>query len=233
MCGRFMLISPAETICADFGISTELAAQPRFNIAPTQEIIGVVKILGEESIRIMNFRWGLIPYWSRDSSIGTKLINARCETITEKPAFRKSFRTRRTLIPANGFYEWDKKTRPRTPYLIGLENGQLFAMAGIWDEWTDTEKSRLITCSIVTTASNELVNSIHDRMPVLIKPEHYEAWLGETAMSPELASEIFKPYPASMMTMKAVSHKLNRAGCEGPECLTDPEPGLFGDTLTR
>ncbi|MGD9819602.1 MAG: SOS response-associated peptidase, partial [Desulfomonilaceae bacterium] len=163
------------------------------------------------------FKWGLVPFWAKDPSIGVRLINARSETIAQKPAFKRSFKSRRILIPANGFYEWDKTTRPRTPYFIGLEDDALFAMAGIWDEWEGAGSEKIKSCSIITTNSSELVERIHDRMPVIVRRNDYEEWLQSRPLSDSLASEIFRPFPANFMKMRPVSAKVNRVGYDAPD----------------
>lgn len=227
MCGRFMLISSGTEVASAFEAEQTGEFAKRYNIAPTEDIVAVVKLDPEPGRLMVRLRWGMVPFWAKDRSIGARLINARSETLAEKPAFRNAFRSRRALIPCNGFYEWDKTTRPKTPYLIGLQNDALFGMAAIWDEWMDSDNTVLQSCSIVTTSANNLVQKIHDRMPVIVRPERYADWLGSKPLSPEISSSIFRSFPNELMRMRAVSTKLNRAGYDQADCLEPAMGSLF------
>lgn len=228
MCGRFILTSSPAEVAEQFDVGQVLEFSRKYNIAPTQDIVGVVKSPENPSRKTLMFRWGLVPSWSKEPTIGARLINARSETLTEKPAFRSSFNTRRTLIPANGFYEWAKKTKPHAPYLIGLKNDALFAMAGIWDEWQNCGNNFLRSCSIITTNANGLIKSIHERMPVIVKPENYSEWLETKTLDFAVASKIFEPFPEDQMEMRAVSLEVNKANHDGIDCIQPLDAGLFG-----
>ena len=231
MCGRFVLMSMAMRVAEEFEIGEAFDITARYNIAPSQEIIGVVN-RGAESLRgVDSFKWGLVPSWAKDPSIGARLINARSETIAQKPAFKRSFKSRRILIPANGFYEWNKATKPKRPYFIGLEGDALFAMAGIWDEWEGQRSQKIKSCSIITTNSNDLVERIHDRMPVIVRRNDYEAWLQSKPLSDSLASEIFRPFPANLMRMRPVSAKVNKSDYDAPDCIYQTQHSFFEDHL--
>lgn len=199
MCGRFTLFTDAETLRQEFRIDT-LAAElrPRYNIAPGQDVAVVVQRSGER--RLEMFRWGLIPSWAKDPSIGQRMINARAETLAERPAFKQAFRRRRCLVPADGFYEWQKGGRRKTPFYFRLKSGRPFALAGLWEEWLSPEGQTIRSCTIITTAPNELLAPIHERMPAILLPEAIEVWLDPSATDPALLHPWLKPYPADRMT---------------------------------
>lgn len=205
MCGRFASSRPPEQIARRFRTTNPLPnAEPRYNAAPTQEML-VIRFNPETGQRSLDpIRWGLIPHWAKDPAIGNRLINARAESIAEKPSFRDAFRRRRCLVPTDGFYEWRKDTRPRQPYFIRMKEGELFAFAGLWENWHNPETRAWIrTFTIVTTDANTLLRPIHERMPAILPAEDYGKWLGdETAGSDELqamlrpfASEAMEAYP--------------------------------------
>lgn len=194
MCGRFLLRCPPESWPADlFGTTSEIvdanriaAFQPRQNIAPTQHIVAVVQDSGNESRSLKMLRWGLIPAWATDRKIGASMINARSETVDQKPSFRVAFRRRRCLIPADGYYEWTQTAAGKQPMLIQRPNRELFCFAGLWEQNDKLPADKdgmadpanpLLTCTIITTAANQSLASIHDRMPVVIDPEQYATWL--------------------------------------------------------
>jgi putative SOS response-associated peptidase YedK len=222
MCGRFTLTQPAN-IAAKFGLDNFAPVEPefytpRFNVAPTQRIVVIpTKDMQREARRM---RWGLIPYWAKDIKIGASLINARAESIASKPAFRSAFASRRCLIPADGFYEWQQTPHGKEPYRIVLASGELFAFAGLWERWRSPEGETIESCCIVTCAPNELAARFHDRMPVIIAPEDYDTWLSGT---PQQAHALLRPYPAQQMRAYPVSAKVNRPANDTPE-LVDPLP---------
>jgi putative SOS response-associated peptidase YedK len=219
MCGRFILISSGKNLAEHFGLVTEPEISPRYNIAPTQEVAAIR--LGSENIgkSLTYLKWGLVPFWAKDSSIGSSLINARCETVSQKPAFRAAFKSRRCLIPANGFYEWMKMEDRKQPYLIQLVDGSPFAFAGLWERWKNQEGIVLESCAIITTVSNDLLKPIHDRMPVIISRNDYDSWLSQNIPGQELC----RPYPSSEMTCFPVNPKVNRASYDKPDCI-EPAP---------
>jgi putative SOS response-associated peptidase YedK len=218
MCGRFTLTVDPADLQELFGLSepAPAALKPRYNIAPTQP---VAVIPNQEPRKLELFQWGLIPAWAKDPKIGNSLINARAETVAEKPAFRAAFKRRRCLILADGFFEWKKEGKAKTPMHIQMKGGQPFAFAGLWEVWSAPDGSTVSTCTILTTTANELVQSIHDRMPVILPPEAFGIWLtpGELAASEGLA--LLKPFAADAMTARAVSTLVNNPRREGPELL--------------
>ena len=219
MCGRFMLISSSASVAELFSVELTLEFDRRYNIAPSQEVVGIASFGAKSRPEMRFFHWGLVPFWAKDAKIGNRLVNARSETLAEKPAFRNAFKSRRLLIPANGFYEWDKSARPKIPYLIGMKDESLFAMAGIWEEWRGPDNYCLRSCSVITTTSNELVQKVHDRMPVIVMPKNYGDWLAEGPLPHDIDSEIIQPFPAGLMRMREVSARLNKTDYDGPDCL--------------
>jgi putative SOS response-associated peptidase YedK len=221
MCGRFTRGQSIEVIAEAFGIEelfTDLP--PSFNIAPTQNLVAVVR---EPEKRLVAMRWGLIPSWAKDESIGNKLINARAETITEKPSFRTSFKRKRCLIVADGFYEWKTDGKEKTPYYIRLKSQKLFAFAGLYDVWHSPEAGDLTTCTIITTEANEFMQKLHHRMPVILTEEDREAWLDTTVKDQEYFLDLLKPYDAEAMTAHAVSKQVNTPANNSPRLIA-PNP---------
>ncbi len=176
MCGRFAFYSPAEATARLFGASGSLDMKPRYNIAPTQDIAAIRP--SDDGRELVALRWGLVPFWAKDPSIGNRMINARAETVAEKPAFRAAYRRRRCLVPADGFYEWKKERQGKTPWLISREDGEPLAFAGLWERWTSTETGEDIeSATLITTAANEFMAALHDRMPVILDPDTADRWL--------------------------------------------------------
>ena len=221
MCGRFTLKADIETIARVFHVKPSLAVSeitPRYNIAPTQE---VVSILSNGASHLEPLRWGLIPSWAKDEAIGNKMINARAETLAEKPSFKRLLRSKRCLVVADGFYEWRKEaeSKAKTPMYITLKSGQPFAFAGLWDLWKSPDGQQVRSCTIITTQPNALMESIHDRMPVILSPDASEQWL-ETSLQDEHAlSSLLVPYPAEEMAARAVSRLVNDPRREGAELI--------------
>lgn len=203
MCGRFSVWSDKNTILEHFGLQYAPDFRISYNIAPSQ-VIPVIRTI-EASRELTNCRWGLVPHWSKDSKY--KPINARAESVTEKPFFRDSFRKRRCLIPANGFYEWQGPKGHKQPYYIHLKDSELFAFAGLWDRWQDQD-----TCAIITTTANETMNPIHDRMPVIIRQEHYDQWLEEGE------KDLLRPCEMPMESYP-ISGIVNKPSNDGPELI--------------
>lgn len=214
MCGRFTLTQSPDAVAQAFEIEAS-EFPPRYNIVPSQPI-GVIlqsSDLPKRQFRLM--QWGLIPSWAKDPSIGSKLINARSETVHEKPSFRAAFKRRRCLIVADGFYEWQKKgTGRKQPYYFSMKNRDIFAFAGLWESWQDIE-----TCTILTTSANELLEPIHERMPVIIKPENYDFWLDPTIQQPEILAPLFEPFPVEQMTATSVSTAVNTPSNDSELCI--------------
>ncbi|MDH3588561.1 MAG: SOS response-associated peptidase [Gammaproteobacteria bacterium] len=218
MCGRFAFYSPAEAVTRIFGVENPPDIEPRFNIAPTQ-FVAVVRAdeHGERTISML--RWGLVPFWAKDKSIGNRMINARAETLTEKPAYKDPFRKRRCIVPANGFYEWKKQGSVKQPYFIGLGGDEPFGMAGLWARWRDKENDdeRLETFTIVTTTPNETVAPIHNRMPVVLSPEHFDKWLAPDNDDINSLQQILVSSVATdRFTIWPVSRKVNNTRNDDP-----------------
>jgi putative SOS response-associated peptidase YedK len=217
MCGRYTLfVDPADlqALFPDVVIAAELS--PRYNIAPSQP---VAVIANNDPRRIVFFRWGLVPSWAQDPSIGSRLINARAETLAQKLAFRAAYRSRRCLVLADGFYEWRKEGGRKQPFYVRLRSGKPFAFAGLWESWRSPQDETLLSCAIITTDANELLSPIHDRMPVILDPAAYDLWLDPAARSPIDLQKWLRPYPAAEMVAYAVSPRVNNPDNEGPENL--------------
>ncbi|MEX2125067.1 MAG: SOS response-associated peptidase [Woeseia sp.] len=214
MCGRFAFYSPAEAAAALFGFDAAFPTVPRYNIAPTQ-LVPVVRDAGAQGREFVMLRWGLVPFRAKDPSIGNRMINARAETLAEKPVFRDAYRNRRCIILADGFYEWRSETRGKTPYFISLASGDPFAFAGLWEQWTNRDTGELLqTTTIVTTAANEFLANLHDRMPVVLQTDTASAWLaGEPGVLDAVSANPpeFQAWP--------VDRKVNDAKNEGSELI--------------
>lgn len=218
MCGRFALIVDASVLADVFDVDPPRELTPRFNIAPTQTI-PIVRA-GKGSPRECSMvRWGLIPSWAKDQKIGARMINARGETVAEKPSFRSAAKSRRCLIPADGFYEWVKKAGGKQPHFIHFADARPFAFAGLWERWHKGEGVPLETCTIITTTPNEMISDLHDRMPVILPNTLYDEWLEPTAMSPERLQQILVPHPAEGMEAYPVSTYVNKPINDGPDCI--------------
>jgi len=196
---------------------------PRYNIAPTQPV-PVIRQNPKEPIRELSLmKWGLIPHWSKDGSGAAGMINARSETAATQPAFRESLRSRRCLIPADGFYEWTREGKTKRPFCFEINHGQLFAFAGLWDRWKDPSGHWITTCSILTTAPNAVTAIVHDRMPVVLAPEIYDLWLDPGMTKVEAVSDLLKPYDARLMRCYPVSARVNRVVNDDEECSAQVE----------
>ncbi|MGQ9814958.1 MAG: SOS response-associated peptidase [Candidatus Roseilinea sp.] len=207
MCGRYTLTVDEAVVLKRFDLQSSLAEhRPRFNIAPTQP---VPVILNETPRQLSVARWGLIPGWAKDPSIGARLINARAETLPEKPAFRAAFARRRCLVIADGFYEWHKDGGAKTPMFIHLKSGEPFAFAGLWEIWQPPEGDPLRSCAIITTEPNELIATIHNRMPVILTREAERTWLDDNA-EPAALMALLRPFEAQQMEAYTVSQRVNR-----------------------
>ena len=218
MCGRFTLRTNIDTIAQVFGVEPSLAVPPRYNIAPTQE---VVSILRNGTMHLDQLRWGLIPSWAKDETIGNRMINARAETLAEKPSFKRLLRSKRCLVVADGFYEWRQEagSKTKTPMYITLKDDMPFAFAGLWDLWSSPDGEQIRSCTIVTTEPNELMASIHNRMPVILLPEAREQWLDGALHDEHVLSRLLVPCPAEVMTARPVSRLVNDPRREGAELI--------------
>jgi putative SOS response-associated peptidase YedK len=216
MCGRYTLRTPVNDLVGQFHIEeypSDIA--PNYNIAPTQEVAAVVE--EDDKRKLEMLRWGLIPSWAKDPAIGNKMINARAETVSEKPSFRSAFKKRRCLILADGFYEWQKTDNGKQPYHIKMEDDSPFAFAGLWETWKDGEEIR--SCTIITTEANDLMDEIHHRMPVILHPEDYAMWLDPDFDEKEPLTTLLKPYPADAMEAYPVSRRVNKPSNNEPSVL--------------
>jgi putative SOS response-associated peptidase YedK len=227
MCGRFTLSANAQRLHETFPLFEIPALTPRFNIAPTQPVLAIRQEDGAQP-RAALLRWGLVPSWAKDKKTAASLINARADTLASKPAFRTACKSRRCLILADGFYEWQKaeKKAVKQPYHIHLKDGRPFAFAGLWERWHGEEPA-LESCTIITTDANDAVRPLHDRMPVILDPRHYTRWLGPGDADPSAFDQMLRPYPAEEITLVPVSTYVNNARNEGAECLASPS-GLDG-----
>lgn len=210
MCGRFTLFSTFETIMERFHIDSsfdEMDYQISYNIAPSQRIVAVIND-GSKN-RLGYLRWGLIPPWAKDERIGYKLINARSETLAEKPSFRKAYQNKRCLIVADSYYEWQQTPDRKIPMRIKLKSGEPFGMAGLWESWKSPEGQAVYTCTIITTSSNELTSSIHDRMPVILKPDDEQNWLNPKIRDFQSLTQYLKPFNPKWMEAFEVSTEVN------------------------
>lgn len=207
-----------------FGVQQVLfAPEARYNIAPTQPVPVVVEraTAGSERIRVLEqFQWGLVPSWAKDPGIGAKMINARSETVREKPSFRSAVKYRRCIVPADGFYEWDKSGGNKQPYLFRRADGDTFGFAGLWEEWNAPDGSPLQTCTILTTSANETVARVHDRMPVILRTRDDEAeWLDTRIRTADDLAPLWVPYPDEWMEALPVSRRVNSRANDTPDLL--------------
>ena len=228
MCGRFTQQQDTAGISARFAVQAVLLdAVPRYNIAPTQPVSAVLEV-GQNGERFLDLlRWGLVPSWAKDIAIGSKMINARSETVAEKPSFRTSLKRRRCLIPTDGFYEWDKTGGTRQPYHFRRKDGALFGFAGLWDEWIAPDGSPLRTCTILTTAANGVVAPYHDRMPVILRSEDAEAhWLDTGVQDADALEPLFLPYPDDWIEAIPVSKRVNSPVNEDSDLVIDVRNSL-------
>lgn len=215
MCGRFTLSKEVEELQGRFEFDTNgLSHPPSYNIAPTQMALAVTNGNGRRASRM---RWGLIPPWAKSTSGASRMINARAETVAERPAFRSAFRRRRCLVLADGYYEWQRNGKSRTPFRITIASGEPFAFAGLWETWRDPTGEPVTSCAIITTSANNLLNPIHDRMPVIL-PRRLEAlWLDHNVQDPGLLGSALVPYPDDVMRAYEVSPLVNSVRNNGPE----------------
>ena len=217
VCGRYSLIADLGALAQRFAFDArQLSFEASYNIAPTQQVLTVV---GGEQRRGGFMRWGLIPHWAKSASMGARMINARAETVAERPAFRDALRRRRCLVLADGFYEWHRGATGRKPMRIVMQSGEPFAFAGLWAVWRDAEGNRVPSCTIITTAANGLLAPIHDRMPVLLPPGLEEFWLDRSIDDPDALASVLSPLADDSMESYEVSTLVNSAANNGPEII--------------
>jgi len=216
MCGRFALLTHAETLIQRFGVEKVIKRpEPRYNIAPSQNVTVVVQ---RENFQLTEMRWGLVPFWAKDVSIGNRMINTRGETLAEKPAFRSAFKKHRCLVLADGFYEWQKVGKIKVPTHIRMKNREPFAFAGLYEYWKTKSGQMLESCTIITTTPNELMKPIHHRMPVILSPEDEKKWLNPENQDMEQLLSLLKPYNPELMEAYEVSDFVNSPANQGPLC---------------
>jgi putative SOS response-associated peptidase YedK len=220
MCGRFTLTTTPEEVARHFDLDEIPLLSPRFNVAPGQPIASI-SLAAEGGRRVLAFRrWGLIPAWAKDPRIGSRMINARFETAAEKPSFRSAFRKRRCLVSADGFYEWAARTgAPKQPHHIALPERRCFAIAGLWESWRDPEGASLESCTLLTTSANAKLRAVHDRMPVILDPGDYAAWLDPRLSDAAWLSRIALGAPAEALEVHAVGRRVNDPRFDDAACL--------------
>jgi putative SOS response-associated peptidase YedK len=219
MCGRFSQTATPEMIAQEFDVVVPPLFAPRYNIAPSQPIAAIRIDPDTTTRKLVMLRWGLIPSWAKDPKIGHQCINAKAEKVAEKPSFRAAFKTRRCLVITTGFYEWQVQGRAKQPMWIGLKDHRPFVFAGLWEHWTPAEGEPLETCTIITTEPNDLMASIHNRMPVILAPASYNQWLDPTFQHIESLNALLRPYPSEELTAYPVSTLVNNPRHDVPQCL--------------
>ena len=226
MCGRYSLIADIQDLARQFEFDgSGFEKLPSYNVAPTQQALTVTN---GEGRRAEYMRWGLIPSWAKDASIGSRMINARSETVSQKPSFRNALQRRRCLVLADGFYEWQKAGKGKRPMRIVLSSREPFAFAGLWESWRDPQGDTVRSCTIITTQANDLLRPIHERMPVILPRDLEEFWLDSDVTDPAALSDVLAPYPGDLMEAYEVSTLVNRAANNGPELIVPAAQGLFG-----
>ncbi len=224
MCGRFSLGASATTLAAQFGLFEAPTWAPRYNIAPSQEVLTILRTPDRPESHVALRRWGLIPMWAEGPAVGSRMINARAETVASKPAFRRAFKERRCLVLADGFYEWQRQERRKQPFYIRLRDGRPFAFAGLWERWAPQDGQPIDSCTILTTVANDLIHPLHVRMPVILPPAAHDAWLDPRLQDVERLQSLLRPYPGEEMMAFPVSTRVNTPRNDTPDCI-EPLPG--------
>lgn len=216
MCGRFSLRVEMDELLSYYGlIQGSFTFEPRYNIAPGQSITALIGT--NDGRKLGPLKWGLVPSWATDERIGYKMINARAETLAEKPAFRQSFSSKRCIIPADGYYDWKKDTKQ--PYRITMQDESLFSFAALYDSWVAPDGNKLHTCTIITTESNDMMSTIHDRMPVILPQEHHDTWLDRSITDTSLLQQLLIPFPSEQMNAYEVSPIVGNVNNDVPACI--------------
>jgi len=213
MCGRFAFFSPREAVQEYFGIDVPFALEPRYNVAPSQEI-AVIRQPADTKPEAAMLKWGLVPFWAKDAVIGARMINARAETVAQKPAFRQAFKRRRCVILADGFYEWHTEDGRKTPYFISLKTDRPFAMAGLWESWDKTDQPPLETCAIITTTASKSIGKLHDRMPVILDAPTATDWI-QAERDPDALIAMLKSYDDEDIQAWPVNRTVNNPVNQG------------------
>jgi putative SOS response-associated peptidase YedK len=232
MCGRYRLSRRKEVLAEHFGAGVEdLDWEPRWNIAPTQQVPVIRRDSKSPTLRASLMRWGLIPSWASDAAIAARTINARSETAASKPSFREPLRKQRCLIPTDGFYEWQRAPKGKQPFFFEVGDGGLFAFAGLWDSWRGPDGQVLETCTILTMTPNKLLADVHDRMPVILAPDRYDRWLDPGMQDVAKAVGLLLPFDANLMSRYPVSARVNLVANDDPDCPAPVEPPVAPATL--
>lgn len=221
MCGRYAQSADPKKLAKEFKVAEVPTVEPRYNIAPTQEILAVRELADGREMAF--FKWGLVPSWAKDTSMAARLINARSETVQEKPAFRAAFKQRRCIIPADGFYEWQRTEGRKQPFFFRMRDGRPFGFAGLWERWEGENGQAINSCTILTTEANEVLQPVHERMPVILHPEDYSLWLEGDERERALLGELLRPFPAQEMIGYPVNSLVNSPRNKGVE-LTEEVP---------
>lgn len=216
MCGRFALVVEPEILQQSFQLASLPDIPPRYNVAPTQH---VPVITNDEPHDLAFLRWGLIPSWAKDDSSASKMINARSETVADKPAFRAAFKRRRCIVPASGFFEWQKREDGKAPMYIQVKSSPVFGLAGLWEIWNNPQGDELRSFTILTTDANTFMESIHDRMPVILHPDDYGTWLQSGEVAADKLQKLLRPYDPADMTAYEVSKMVNRPAADVPDVI--------------
>lgn len=227
MCGRFSLATAPDILARQFELAEVPDLAPRYNIAPTQPVAVVRASAGEAPRELVMMRWGLVPFWAKSLSIGSKMINARVESVATIPSFREAFARRRCLIPADGFFEWTTAGGVKQPYWIHPTAGGLWAFAGVWERWKSPEGDRILSCAIITTAANDYVSTLHDRMPVVVEPANYEPWLDVREHEPAAAAALLGQMESQGVEAVPVTTRVNRPADDDPELVVANGPALM------
>jgi putative SOS response-associated peptidase YedK len=214
VCGRFAFYSPREAVARLFGVADPPDSEPRYNIAPTQFVATVREAGGPRAVAMLH--WGLVPFWAKERAIGARMINARAETLGEKPSFRHAFQRRRCLVPADGYFEWQRAGAVKQPYFIAFEDGQPFGMAGLWERWRDPATDETLeSCCIVTTSPSAAVAHVHDRMPVIVPPARYAEWLDAGNTVTARLADLLVPSELPGLAARPMSRRVNDARNQG------------------
>lgn len=221
MCGRYTIVMSIEELMLRYlsDLPTNRYHTPRYNVAPMQQVLAVVND-GEKN-RLGELRWGLVPSWASDDKIGSKMINARAETLLEKPSFRGLVQRKRALVPADGFYEWKQAGGKKQPMRITMKDGGIFSMAALYDTWVAPDGRKISTCTIITTTPNELMADIHDRMPVIVRPEDEAYWLDRGNADTAGLTSLLRPFDAGSMRAYPVSPIVGNVKNDAPECIEE------------
>ena len=230
MCGRFTSTTPAEDLARYFAVDEVLVEDhpPRWNVAPTDTVLGVVGPAGRRTLG--TFRWGLVPFWAKDPSVGSRMINARAETVRTTSAYARPFERRRCIVPADGFYEWQPRPdrKAKQPFHLRRPGGEPIAIAALWDSWRPvrgSDEGRVVSCALITTGANAVLGPIHDRMPVLLGPESWDAWLDPANDDVDALARLLVPAPDDLLEAVPVSSAVGNVRNDGPDLLERVDPG--------